>query len=90
MRIAFLICLLLSSFFPLSGFTQFNTIGKDKMPFPARENTPHEKTEPEITSEEMIIAPVPPLMERTLFHPPLKKFTYPVPPLGANICSMDS
>jgi hypothetical protein len=73
MRIAFLICLLLSTFFPLSGFTQFNTKGKDKMPFPARENTPPEKTEPEITSEEIKIAPVPPLMERNIFHPPLKK-----------------
>ncbi len=72
MRIAFLICLLLSSFFPLSGLTQFNTLGKDIMPFPARENTQTEKAEPELPNEAIAIAPVPPLMKRTLFHPPLK------------------
>jgi murein DD-endopeptidase MepM/ murein hydrolase activator NlpD len=73
MRIAFLICLLTTSFFPLSGFTQFNTLGKGIVTFPARENTLAEKTEPELPDEAIAIAPVPHLMERTLFHPPLKK-----------------
>jgi murein DD-endopeptidase MepM/ murein hydrolase activator NlpD len=72
MRIAFLICLLLSSFYPLSGFTQFNTLGKDIMPFPASENTTTEKTEPELPNETIPIATVPPLMERNHFHHPLK------------------
>jgi murein DD-endopeptidase MepM/ murein hydrolase activator NlpD len=72
MRIAFLICLLLSSFFPLYGFTQFTTLGKDVVTFPARENTPTEKTEPELPNETIAIATVPPLMERNLLHHPLK------------------
>jgi murein DD-endopeptidase MepM/ murein hydrolase activator NlpD len=72
MRISFLIYLLLSSFFPLCGFKQFKTLGKDLASFPASENDPAEKIESATLNEVNATSNESTLMESKAFHSILK------------------